>query len=200
MTLLPAILFPVVAAHGELCLRTFKLPRTHWQCWRRHMMPCYRSWWVCKFCRSQHQPRWLLSSRWCVVPVVKGYLVHFDGTQKHDTIINSGSVMLLGPFLARDLNAVVRCYETVIIPILLVGVNSVQTILLVRPGHSTTSESHTLSTAPSKSWAIHSVKWESKRESCTISGTKRVSKRESYAVRGAKQESKRESCTIRGTK
>jgi hypothetical protein len=43
------------------------------------------------------------------IPVIEGHLIHFDGAQMHNTVINSGSVMLLGPFLARDLTVAVGC-------------------------------------------------------------------------------------------
>lgn len=40
------------------------------------------------------------------VPIVEGRMVLFDGSIPHNTIVNSGSVKLLGPFDAKDFRAV----------------------------------------------------------------------------------------------
>ena len=40
------------------------------------------------------------------VPVVKGKVVHFDGSVPHNTIVNSGFVQLLGPFHASSMTSV----------------------------------------------------------------------------------------------
>ena len=40
------------------------------------------------------------------IPVVKGSLVRFNGARSHHTIINSGSVEMLGPFEGGWLSAV----------------------------------------------------------------------------------------------
>jgi hypothetical protein len=40
------------------------------------------------------------------IPILEGSLVHFDGGTPHNTVINSGVVLMIGPFLVRGLKSV----------------------------------------------------------------------------------------------